>query len=270
MCSLKGDWDDVANLAGHLGMSVEQMTWSAVVDAVRTLTDSLGDTQHALTKAHGERMYAAMHPPAATVTEDEAARLILSKCTPDTLDRFGIARETAPAGSSDANIIVALLTMLCNTNEQHTGDYESINQAAVSMRVGQSVTRTAAPSPQLPAFGREPRNCKTCGAVFTPAKQGQLYGCNACGEYTNYLRIVERDRQDYDPTRVADAFDLFCLKKSIRCTCAGAQAHPRLQSPVTGDVRLTRPRRVVNDRGEEMIVDEVVELPIVTRQEVGR
>jgi len=231
------------------------------------LQSELVDTKNALVKAHGQRMYERLHPPAAvsaTISDEDAARLIFSKCTPDTVDRFGIAREGAPEGYTDCDVIAGLLTMLCNTNEQHTGHWEEIRPGRVTLPLGTQCPAAVAsmPQPAVVPFGREPRACKQCEAVFTPQKQGQVFGCQSCGEYANYVKRVELDRANYDPRRPLDPFELWCLKHAQQCTCPGmVQRVPQtvLQSPVTGRTKLTRPRIVTDDQGRQYVVDEPVE-----------
>lgn len=223
------------------------------------LQDELRHARAQLEKAYAQRMMDAMHPKGqASITEEDAAALILSKCQPDAVERFGIARETAPPGMSDANIIAALLTMLCNQGEQHTGDYEAINQTRVVLPAGRGGVQSPTPAPPV-VFGREPRACGTCQATFTPTKQGQRYGCNLCGEYQNYLARVQKDRETYDPQRVSLPFPTWALQHASQCTCPGQLSPvvtpPILQSPL-GDVPLTRPKVVVDPQGREMIIDE--------------
>ena len=263
MVSLRGTTVAWETLAQRVGKATDELTLSDVDRYIERVNTELRQTSDHLKEALGKAMQARLHPPSAVITEVDAARLILSKCTADTVERFGIARETAPPGMSDANIIASLLTMLCNQNEQHTGDYESINQQPVTLPVNGFSTHTRSVSPppgEVIPFGREPRPCKTCGAVFHPQRQGQVYGCNACGEYPNYIRIVKKDRLEYDPHRALDPFPTFCLKKSIQCTCPGMVApHVMLQSPAQAqDLPTTRPRMVTNAQGQQMIVDEVV------------
>jgi len=251
-------------VAQQVGKVPEILTLSDIERYIERVNTELRQTSDHLKEALGKAMHARLNPSSAVITEADAARLILSKCTADTVERFGIARETAPPGMSDANIIASLLTMLCNQNEQHTGDYESINQQPLSLPVnGRGILArplSTQPGEVIP-FGREPRPCPICGAVFYPKKQNEQFGCFACGEYNNYVKItLPHDRANYDPNRVQEPFDVWCLKKSIQCTCPGMLPQVvMLQSPAQAqDLPTTRPRMVTNAQGQQMIVDEVV------------
>jgi predicted RNA-binding Zn-ribbon protein involved in translation (DUF1610 family) len=267
MAVLPGLPEDHQRLVVTLGHnSPEGLTIADVLRHCERLTTEVAQTKDALTHAHGARMFAAMHPPpsGAVMSDEDAARLIFAKCTPETMDRFGLARETAPPGYTDCDIIAGLLTMLCNTNEQHTGHWEEIRPGLVTMPVGpQTRPHPATGTPPQPvAFGREPRPCKTCASVFTPQRQGQVFGCQACGEYANYVMRVEKDRQEHDPRRPLDAFDLWCLKQSQQCGCPGVtpRGHGVVHVPGQGHVPLTRARVVVDAQGREMVIDEPVEV----------
>jgi hypothetical protein len=267
-------WQAVARELGCAPAEVnEDRVWRALTSAKR-------DADHwrqAHEKQLAQRMMEAMHPKPSQgeVTEEDAARLIMSKMQPDAVERFGLARELAPPGMSDASIMAALMTQLCNTNEQHTGDYEAINQNRISLPATGGRT-TLAPQVQPVPFGREPRPCGTCGAVFTPVKQGQRYGCQACGEYPNYLERVRRDREvgvashglNGDPQRQSESFELYCLRIHSRCECPGVvqplitltpgQQEAQIQLAAMQRIPETRPRVLTTAQGVQMVVDEPV------------
>jgi hypothetical protein len=263
--TLAGTDEDVAWLAQTTGYAVEDVTLPMLRRYLAYLEGERQQATLARDKALADRMLAHAYPQrGGQVSEEDAAALILSKCQPEVVEAFGLARE-AVAGLTDATILAALLTKICEQQEQLSGHYEAVSQHRISLPATGGPRQTLSPGAVraggAPLPGREQRDCPTCQVAFTPQRQGQTYGCQACGDYPNYLRKVAYDNQEYKTGQQAVSFEAWTFQHQMPCTCAGqpvvvaaATVAPRPILPL----QMTHPRVVTNAQGEQMIVHEPV------------
>ena len=214
--------DAVASLA-YFSPGQHEITLDNLCNYMEELAHRIAQGEAALLDAKGLATRARMLPTSVTVTEEDAADLLLAKLPAETRERFEQTQLEMYPDDSRLNVIAALLCAFTNHQEQHTGDFDSINRASLTLRAGQARDGNGAAPPRSSApHGREPRPCECCGVTFMPAKLGQRFGCNPCGEYPTHLMIVDRDNAlngDNGVHRTYEPFDQFLRRRQMVCTC---------------------------------------------------